>query len=98
MVTVSHARTSLVDTLERRQAELGMDDQRFAEKLGVSRPAWSMVRAGKRRIGQKFLANVMRAFPSLTDDCLAYLRDRRFSLPKTVTVSDISQVTEEAVA
>ena len=81
-----------------KQAELELDDQAFAARIGVSRAAWSMVRAGKRRMGQKTLGGVMRAFPRLTDDCLTYLRDRRFSVPANVTDSDLLQVTEEASA
>lgn len=89
---------SLVDTLKAKQAQSGMDDEAFAAKIGVSRPAWSMVRAGKRQMGDKVLSGVMKAFPSLSDDCLAYLRDRRFSVPANVTDGDADEVTSEAVA
>jgi hypothetical protein len=89
---------SLVDTLTARQAAAGMDDAAFAAKLGVSRAAWSMVRAGKRQMGDKLLSGVMKAFPSLADDCLAYLRDRSYAVPSSVTDGDDPYVTPEHVA
>jgi len=86
---------SLVETLVEKQKESGLDDAEFAAKIGVSRPAWSMIRSGSRRPGEKTLSGVMRAFPRLVDDCLAYLRDRD-SLPENVTVSYPIEDTEVA--
>lgn len=86
---------SLVDTLKAKQDELGLDDVEFASRIGITRPAWSMIRSGVRQPGEKTLSGVMRAFPRLTDDCLAYLRDRS-ALPKNVTVSYPTDATEVA--
>jgi transcriptional regulator with XRE-family HTH domain len=86
---------SLVETLKAKQEELGLDDRDFAGRLGISRPAWSMIRTGQRQPGEKVLAGVMRAFPSLGEDCLVYLRDRS-GVSENVTRGYPTQDTEVA--
>lgn len=86
---------SLVETLVERQQRMDLSDRAFAARLGVSRSTWTRVRLGDRRPGERLLSGVMRAFPSLTEDCLVYLRDG-VSMPENVTQSDAEPVTEVA--
>lgn len=88
---------SLVVTLSAKQRELELSDAAFARRLGVARSTWTRVRLGNRKPGERLLSGVMRAFPSLTDDCLAYLRDG-VSVPVNVTLSDVHPVTVKVPA
>lgn len=68
--------TDLIHLLEARRRDLGLSDEKFARKLGVGRSMWSQVRAGLKVPGERFIGGVMREFPTLTDACVVYLRDR----------------------
>lgn len=68
----------LIEALVAKQRERGLTDAEFASSLGASRPMWSMVRSGHKRPGRKFLQGVMRRYPDLTSECLAYLRDAAY--------------------
>jgi hypothetical protein len=93
---------TLVESLQERQRTLGLTDTDFATMLDMSRPMWSLVRSGKRRLGPDALGAIMRRFPELASDCLIYLRDSAagsggFAVPKNVTDGDDIPVTETAV-
>lgn len=68
--------TDLIHQLEERRRNLGISDEKFARLLGVSRSMWSQVRSGNKEPGERFIGGVMREFPTLTDACVVYLRDR----------------------
>ncbi len=55
---------SLVDWLEERRQELGLANGAFATRLGISRPAWSLLKHGKRRPGIKAMAGALALFPA----------------------------------
>ena len=66
----------LIELLQARQRELGLSDGAFARRLGVSRSLWIAVQSGQRAVGLRLLRGVVRAFPDLDDDVLAFLRER----------------------
>lgn len=70
------APTDLVSLLKQKQDELALRDAEFAKLLGVQRTAWVQVRNGARDPGVQFLGGVVKAFPTLADVCLVYMRDR----------------------
>lgn len=51
--------------IERQKAE-GVPDGRFADRLGVSRPAWHAFKHGHRRPNRQSLQHIVRAYPDLT--------------------------------
>lgn len=55
---------SLVELLQEEQAMMGKSDTEFAEFLGISLPAWSLARSGKRGIGLENLSRIVKRFPS----------------------------------
>lgn len=64
----------LLDSLKRKQQELGLSDREFAERLGVPRVTWTCTRLGYKRIGETMLVAAARAFPELEQDVLLFLR------------------------
>jgi transcriptional regulator with XRE-family HTH domain len=55
----------LIGKLKAKQQELGMTDPAFADRLGISRPLWTIVKNGQHEPGGKFLKAVMVTFPDL---------------------------------
>lgn len=66
---------SLIEQLAQRQEERKLSDEAFAARLAISRPYWSLVRAGKRQPGPRFFRGVLREFPEFASECLKHLRD-----------------------
>jgi transcriptional regulator with XRE-family HTH domain len=64
-VTLVTMSDGLIAELVRIQRERDWSDREMAEHLGVSRSMWSLVKAGLRQPGAKFLRAVKRAFPYL---------------------------------
>lgn len=56
-----------------RQRRMGASDGEFAVRLGLSRSTWWALRRGWRRPGRRALAGILRAFPDLAPDTLAFL-------------------------
>lgn len=65
----------LVQKLVGRQNAGNCSDYEFARKLGVHRLVWYATRIGQRGIGPTLIGAVLRTYPDLTDDVLAFLRD-----------------------
>jgi hypothetical protein len=61
---------TLLDKLIEKQLELKLSDQRFADRLGISRQLWTKTRQKQTPLGMSVLRGVLREFPSLTDDVL----------------------------
>ncbi len=61
---------TLREKLIEKQRELKLSDQRFADRLGISRQLWTKTRKGETTLGMSVLRGVLREFPSLTDDVL----------------------------
>ena len=61
----------LIERLIDKQDEL--TDQAFAEQLGISRPAWSMLRRGLREPEADTLGRILKVFPDLAEDVFDYL-------------------------
>ncbi len=62
----------LIERLKEKQGE--QSDAEFAEKLGVSRQLWGLIKTGVHETpGSKFITAVMRTFPELTGDVINYL-------------------------
>ena len=88
----------LIQSLADRQHELGLNNIEFAARLGISRQLWEMTKTGKRNVGVTLLGGIVRAFPELNDQVLAYLEmratrtDRRPKTedgrPETIRLSD----------
>ena len=51
--------------MERWRAELGLSSNAFADKLGVSRSYWSLVRRGLRPLSMAIVNRVLRERPEL---------------------------------
>jgi len=64
----------MIEALLRKQEELGLKDQKFADLLGVSRTMLLFVKHGERRPGIKFIRCVIRAFPELEHECVLFFR------------------------
>ncbi len=64
----------LIERLITRQRELGLTDGEFARRLGISRTLWWAIRTGQRAMGLRSLRGIVRAFPDLDDEVLAFLR------------------------
>ena len=65
----------LVAVLTARQQQLGLTDGRFARLMGLTRPLWQAIRTGRRNVSLRLLAGVVRAFPDLEGEALAFLRN-----------------------
>lgn len=46
----------------------------MAEALGLSRPSWVLIRAGKRNFSFESLGRAMRRFPQYDAEALIFLR------------------------
>ena len=66
---------AVIEQLETRRKELGMTDEAFARLLGISRPLWSQLRSGRRRLTVDVLRRILRAFPDWEEVVLAFLRE-----------------------
>lgn len=64
----------LIQRLIKRQRSLGLTDVEFARRLGIHQSYWSLIKAGRRRPGRRFLAGVATQFPDLQPECLIFLR------------------------
>ncbi len=49
-----------------------LSDAEFAKKLGLSRPMWTLTKSGKRNIGPTLTSGLVRVYPDLIPDVLAY--------------------------
>jgi hypothetical protein len=58
-------RDLIVQKLIEVQRALQLSDQKFSEKIGISRPMWQIIRTGKRGIGGRTLIQIFKAFPPL---------------------------------
>lgn len=65
--------SKLVIELVKQQQILGERDDAFAERLGISRGQWSLVKRGKMPVGQTLLSGVAIQFPGLKDLLFAEL-------------------------
>jgi len=64
----------LVELLIKKQEEMNLSETEFANKLGMSRPMWYLVKSGNRQPGKKFLKATMKAFPELQLDVMNCMR------------------------
>jgi transcriptional regulator with XRE-family HTH domain len=53
------------------QTDLGLNDRQMAERLGVSRSAWNMIRNERIPLTDRVQMAAARAFPELRADLLA---------------------------
>lgn len=67
----------LIEAVEERKRMLGWTDESLARALGVSRPLWSQVRSGKRRMTLDVVRGILQAFPDLEAQVIAFLREGR---------------------
>lgn len=63
---MSTAITDLIEKLKVKQGDMSETD--FAEKLGMSRAMWYLVKNGQSEPGLDFLRAVIKAFPDLQLD------------------------------
>ncbi len=89
------AKHDLVDQLEKRQATLGLSDNGFSARLGLSRPQWMYLKGGGTP-GRKTLEAVMAVFPDLAPQVLSFLLATKDEKQDT-KVSDTSETATEAV-
>lgn len=63
---------ALIERLKEKQGNLS--DADFAERLGISRQLWSLIKSGKHaEPGAKFLKAVVQTFPELNLAVMNYL-------------------------
>lgn len=65
----------LIEAVEERRHALGWTDEALARALGVSRPLWSQIRSGKRQVTLNVVRGVLRTFPDLETQVLAFLKE-----------------------
>jgi len=66
----------LILNLIARQREENLSDAKFAAKLGISRPQWTLTRHYQREIQFSLLRGITRAYPGIFDlQIIAFLRD-----------------------
>ena len=63
----------IVAQLVARQRALGLTNEAFARRLGISRVYWLQIKAGRRGMGTKFLRGVVREFPDMQWVALQFL-------------------------
>ena len=63
----------LVKALTAIQVAHRWTDQDVAERIGLTRPMWAMVKVGRARFGFKTLTRTFEAFPELREEVGAYL-------------------------
>lgn len=63
----------LKEKLKELQTSEGLNDYKFADKLGISHQLWQMTRSGKRDIGLIILKAILKAYPELDRDVLIFL-------------------------
>lgn len=73
MVNIITKDESLRDCLKRWFEDLS--EYKVARKLGISRSTWHLAIAGDGPIGITVLRAILRTYPELTDNVVAYLRD-----------------------
>ena len=65
------------------QTREGWSDREMAERLGCSRPLWTLIRNGKNEMSADLLMKAAGAFPELSADLLDLARDA--ATPRTNT-------------
>ena len=63
----------LIHAIEQKQEIDGLNLGEMAEKLRIAQSYLSMVYAGHRVPGRKFLAGVLKAYPELADEVALFL-------------------------
>jgi transcriptional regulator with XRE-family HTH domain len=66
---------SLVGRLDAIQTAHKWSDVEMAGQLGITRVMWQQVHHGDRRLGAKTLRAIVRTFPELGPEVLAYLAE-----------------------
>jgi len=66
----------IVAQLVVRQRALGLSNQAFADRLGISRVYWLQIKAGQRNLGAKVLRGVVREYPDMQWAILPFLAGR----------------------
>lgn len=66
----------LVEKLKIEQTRRGATDAEFAELLGITRQMWIMIKQRQANPGLAVLQGVLRAYPEMKKEVLAYIRDR----------------------
>ncbi len=69
----------LLERLLTLQGQADMSDRGFAAWLGFTRQFWTQVRSGRRRITVAVLRAVLRRFPELEPEVLAFLKSTEAS-------------------
>lgn len=64
----------LIHSLIEKQRAEHLSNTEFAQRLGISRALWDLVRTGKRGFGEKTLSGIVRAYPDLIPELLLFPR------------------------
>lgn len=51
-------------------------DYAFAKLLGIDTSTWSLIKSGKREIGNKVLSRIISNLPELTVEAMAYMKQQ----------------------
>lgn len=65
---------TLIDELQKKQAEARMSNSEFASNIGVTDVFWGMIRKGQRELGKHTLGLVCVRYPELQLHVIDYLR------------------------
>jgi transcriptional regulator with XRE-family HTH domain len=63
----------MVDRLVEIQKREGWPDGRLAREIGISRPAWNLIRRGKRPLRAQPAMQAAHRFPQLTRELLTFV-------------------------
>lgn len=65
--------STLIHSIRGKQGTVS--DVKFSRLLGIPRTVWVQAKNGTRPPGITLLRAILRTYPDLTDDVIAYLRD-----------------------
>lgn len=74
--------TNLIEGLKERQKSAGMNQEAFADHLGISQSMLSRLYAGKRDVGIRTFQQIMKVYPELA---FVFLSEN-IHLDKTVSI------------
>jgi chromatin remodeling complex protein RSC6 len=67
----------LVEALLRAKESRNIEsDYAFAKLLDIDSSTWSLIKSGKRRIGNKVLSKIIIKLPELTVEAMTYMKQQ----------------------
>jgi len=64
-MVMTSPQANLIERLKQEQAQKELTEAQFAQRLGVSRALWFLIKRGERKPSLRLLSAVAREFPEL---------------------------------